>query len=64
MNELADIVEEIDPHEVLLVADAMTGQVAVDVAKAFNEQLDIDGCLLYTSPSPRDKRQSRMPSSA
>ena len=24
----------------------------------------IDGCLLYTSPSPRDKRQSRMPSSA
>ena len=26
--------------------------------------LDICGCLLYTSPSPRDKRQSRMPSSA
>ena len=25
---------------------------------------DVDGCLLYTSPSPRDKRQSRMPSSA
>ena len=25
---------------------------------------DIEGCLLYTSPSPRDKRQSRMPSSA
>ena len=24
----------------------------------------VDGCLLYTSPSPRDKRQSRMPSSA
>ena len=24
----------------------------------------MDGCLLYTSPSPRDKRQSRMPSSA
>ena len=30
---------------------------------AFNSPLDI-GCLLYTSPSPRDKRQSRMPSSA
>ena len=28
----------------------------------FNEELD--NCLLYTSPSPRDKRQSRMPSSA
>ena len=28
-------------------------------------KLDVDkGCLLYTSPSPRDKRQSRMPSSA
>ena len=27
-------------------------------------QLDVDACLLYTSPSPRDKRQSRMPSSA
>ena len=26
--------------------------------------LSINGCLLYTSPSPRDKRQSRMPSSA
>ena len=26
--------------------------------------LRVDGCLLYTSPSPRDKRQSRMPSSA
>ena len=25
---------------------------------------DLDDCLLYTSPSPRDKRQSRMPSSA
>ena len=25
---------------------------------------DVGGCLLYTSPSPRDKRQSRMPSSA
>ena len=31
----------------------------------FGQSLEsIDGCLLYTSPSPRDKRQSRMPSSA
>ena len=28
------------------------------------DAVDVDGCLLYTSPSPRDKRQSRMPSSA
>ena len=27
-------------------------------------EADLDSCLLYTSPSPRDKRQSRMPSSA
>ena len=31
---------------------------------AFHNHLFIKGCLLYTSPSPRDKRQSRMPSSA
>ena len=30
----------------------------------FREVTIFDGCLLYTSPSPRDKRQSRMPSSA
>ena len=30
----------------------------------FLNQSDLDACLLYTSPSPRDKRQSRMPSSA
>ena len=29
-----------------------------------SERLQFDACLLYTSPSPRDKRQSRMPSSA
>ena len=29
-----------------------------------NGTWSVDGCLLYTSPSPRDKRQSRMPSSA
>ena len=28
------------------------------------DSLEASGCLLYTSPSPRDKRQSRMPSSA
>ena len=34
--------------------------VSIIASKAY----DIIGCLLYTSPSPRDKRQSRMPSSA
>ena len=46
MNELGEIVEEIDPHEILLVADAMTGQEAVNVAKGFDERLDIDGLIL------------------
>jgi signal recognition particle subunit SRP54 len=46
MNELVDIIETIEPHEVLLVADAMTGQEAVNVAKGFDERLDIDGLIL------------------
>ena len=33
-------------------------------SKLYKENDDFNGCLLYTSPSPRDKRQSRMPSSA
>lgn len=46
MNELAEIIETIDPHEILLVADAMTGQEAVNVAKGFDERLDVDGMIL------------------
>ena len=42
-----------------------TGLSKSDSAKAVDSVLDtITSCLLYTSPSPRDKRQSRMPSSA
>ena len=29
-----------------------------------DEELNVEGCLLYTSPSPRDRQKSRMPSSA
>jgi signal recognition particle subunit SRP54 len=46
MNELVQIVQTIEPHEILLVADAMTGQEAVNVAKGFNDQLEIDGLVL------------------
>ena len=46
MNELADIVEAIEPHEILLVADAMTGQEAANVASGFDSVLDIDGVIL------------------
>ena len=40
------------------------GQLALDIPFQHNKYLNHYTCLLYTSPSPRDKRQSRMPSSA
>lgn len=46
MEELARIRKEIDPTEILLVADAMTGQDAVNVAKHFNDLLDLTGVIL------------------
>lgn len=46
MVELQQIKELVQPHEILLVADAMTGQDAVNVARAFNERLDITGVAL------------------
>jgi len=46
MSELVRIKEKINPAEILLVADAMTGQDAVNVAKEFNETLDITGVIL------------------
>lgn len=46
MNELRMIKAEINPHEILLVVDAMTGQDAVNVSTSFNKALDIDGVIL------------------
>lgn len=46
MDELAKIKEKVKPHEILLVVDAMTGQDAVNVAEAFNQQLGLDGVIL------------------
>lgn len=46
MGELEDIRNEVNPTEVLLVVDAMTGQVAVEVADAFNKQVGITGVVL------------------
>ncbi len=46
MLELREIKAQIKPREVLFVADAMTGQDAVNVAKSFNERLGIDGIIL------------------
>ena len=46
MKELSEIKKAIDIQEILLTVDAMTGQDAVNVAKAFNEQLDITGVII------------------
>lgn len=46
MDELREIKEQIGPQEILLTVDAMTGQEAVNVAKAFDEKLDITGVIL------------------
>ncbi len=46
MQELTDIKEAVQPQEILLVVDSMTGQDAVNVATSFNEQLDITGVVL------------------
>lgn len=46
MQELAGIKEKCRPHEILFVADAMTGQDAVTVAEKFDEALDITGVVL------------------
>ena len=46
MNELKNVKTNVKPHEILLVVDSMTGQDAVNVAKAFNEALGIDGIVL------------------
>ena len=46
MNELKEIKAAVNPHEILLVVDSMTGQDAVNVAQSFNELLDITGVIL------------------
>ena len=46
MEELENIKTETSPNEILLVVDSMTGQDAVNVAKSFNEKLDITGVIL------------------
>lgn len=46
MDELVHIKEEVHPHEILLVVDAMTGQDAVTAASAFDKALGIDGMIM------------------
>ena len=46
MEELVEIKKTVNPSDILLVADAMTGQDAVNIAHSFNESLDISGVIL------------------
>jgi signal recognition particle subunit SRP54 len=46
MNEVAAIRDKVHPHEILFVVDAMTGQDAVNTAKAFHDRLNFDGVVL------------------
>ncbi|MCB0395882.1 MAG: signal recognition particle protein [Flavobacteriales bacterium] len=46
MKEIAEVKKAIKPSETLFVVDSMTGQDAVNTAKAFNERLDYDGVVL------------------
>ena len=46
MDELKNIKELVNPQEILLVVDAMTGQDAVNVAQSFHDQLDLTGVVL------------------
>ena len=65
----AEPVETVTPHgsERAHMLSGLSQQVtlaAIEAARGRAWMLHAAGCLLYTSPSPRDKRQSRMPSSA
>ena len=46
MNEAAEVRRAASPHEVLLVADALTGQDAVNLARSFNERVGLTGIVL------------------
>jgi len=46
MRQAEDIASAVNPHQIFLVCDAMTGQDAVNSAKEFNERLELDGVIL------------------
>ncbi len=46
MSEVAQVRDQVGPHETLLVADSLTGQDAVNIAKSFNERVKLSGIIL------------------
>ena len=65
-NDLAQAMAVIDVDNIHFARCYIQRHIGQEIREKFQEIYDemLDGCLLYTSPSPRDKRQSRMPSSA
>jgi len=61
MAEVAEIKKLTNPHETLLVADSLTGQDAVNIAKSFNERVQISGIILTRADG--DQGQSGVQSS-
>ena len=61
MDEIANIKMAVNPQETLFVVDSMTGQDAVNTAKAFNDRLDFDGVVLtkLDGDSRASKRRAR-----
>ena len=57
-------VDEPDQRKMHTVAIPRIGGIAIFMAFLFSHLVYVDICLLYTSPSPRDRTRSRMPSSA
>jgi signal recognition particle subunit SRP54 len=46
MKQISDVAKAVEPHQIYLVCDSMTGQDAVNSAKEFNERLELDGVIL------------------
>ena len=62
-GDLRDDDDELEFHGLKVWVDPESATFLDGITIDFSDALN-DACLLYTSPSPRDKRQSRMPSSA
>ena len=59
------IITAVDDYEAdIFIEDEKISIIGKDLQMNANKVIDAKGCLLYTSPSPRDPKTSRMPSSA
>ena len=60
-----DCIDKVEsPYELVLVAKERATQLNAGIEPTIDRDNDKNTCLLYTSPSPRDRTRSRMPSSA